>query len=91
MKIVCFIKCRNRIESAAPSTISRTAPTVPVAGHAKKSADAAFNPWDLAQIWIESISKEESTRKQWEQMYGWMADFDAKVCVFINQPSIKNC
>jgi hypothetical protein len=40
-----------------------------------------FTPWDLAQIWIESVAKEELGRKQWEQTYGWMADYDAKVNV----------
>jgi len=79
------IKFRNRTQSAIPSTATRSAPIVPVVSHSKKSDNAAFNPWDLAQIWIESITKEESTRKQWEQMYGWMADLDAKVFIFINK------
>ena len=45
----------------------------------KKLDEGAFTPWDLAQIWVESVSKEEATRKQWEEMYGWMAEYDPKV------------
>ncbi len=78
-----YIKFSDRTESAVPSTVTRSAPSiVPVISHSKKSDNAAVNPWDLAQIWIESISKEEATRKQWKQMYGWMADLDAKVFKF---------
>jgi hypothetical protein len=84
-EIVYFIKFSNRTESTVTSIVTRSAPIVPVVSHSKKSDNPAFNPWDLAQIWIESITKEESTRKQWEQMYGWMADLDAKVFIFINK------
>jgi hypothetical protein len=78
-----LIKFRNRSESAAPPTATRkAAPVTATVGTSKKSDDGAFNPWDLAQIWIESVSKEESTRKQWEQMYGWMADYDARVFLY---------
>jgi hypothetical protein len=28
---------------------------------------------------VESVAKEETSRKQWEQTYGWMAEYDAKV------------
>ncbi|UJR13921.1 hypothetical protein I4U23_000926 [Adineta vaga] len=39
---------------------------------------STMNTWDVAQRWAQSVAKEESTRKQWEQMHGWMADYDAK-------------
>ncbi len=45
----------------------------------KKSDEPAFSPWDLSKLWVQAIEKEEATRKQWEQMYGWMAEMDAKV------------
>lgn len=45
----------------------------------KKSHRNPAKPWTVTQIWIESIGKEASRRKQWEHMYGWMADYDAKV------------
>lgn len=49
------------------------------AAQSKKLDAGDFTPWDLAQIWIESIGKEETGRKQWQEMYGWMADYDTKV------------
>jgi len=52
---------------------------LPAVRSSKKSGDVALKPWDISKLWIESIEKEEATRKQWEQMYGWMADLDAKV------------
>ncbi len=56
----------------------------------KKLDEGDFTPWDLAQIWIESVAKEETGRKQWEHTYGWMADYDAKVN-FIRSNRIKSC
>jgi hypothetical protein len=53
--------------------------------------EGAFTPWDLAQIWIESIEKEETNRKQWEQMYGWMAEYDPKVNYLLNKKNQSIC
>ncbi len=58
--------------------MTRATTALPVIRDTKKS-NTSFKPWDVSKIWIESIAKEEATRKQWEQMYGWMADLDAKV------------
>lgn len=79
-----LIKSRNRTEPAPPAAASTRAPPVSTGPKStKKSADdGAFTPWDLAQIWIESVSKEDTTRKQWEQMHGWMADYDPHVFIF---------
>jgi hypothetical protein len=52
---------------------------LPAIRGSKKPGGAAFQPWDLSKIWIQSVEKEKAIRKQWEQMYGWMADLDAKV------------
>lgn len=77
------IKSSDRIESAVPLTSTRSTPIVSTTVNKSKKADnPAFYTWDLAQVWIESVAKEETTRKQWEQMYGWMADFDPKVFNF---------
>jgi len=48
---------------------------------ARTAMASKYSPSDLAKMWIESIAKEDSTRKQWETMYGWMRDLDAKVFV----------
>ena len=79
----CFdeINSRNRAEPAPAPAKKAPAPTTGVT-HSKKLDDGATNPWDLAQIWIESVSKEETTRKQWEQAYGWMAEYDPRVISF---------
>jgi hypothetical protein len=72
---------RNRTEPAAPPPPApkRAAPAATGATSTKKLDEGAFTPWDLAQIWIESVAKEESGRKNWEQMHGWLADYDTKV------------
>ena len=57
----------------------RAAPATTGAAATKKLDVGDFTPWDLAQIWIESVGKEETGRKQWEQMHGWMAEYDPKV------------
>jgi len=76
------IKSRNRTEPAAPPAPTRAPPAATGVTSTKKLDEGAFTPWDLAQIWIESVSKEETNRKQWEHMYGWMAEYDSKV-IFI--------
>ncbi|CAF4723653.1 unnamed protein product, partial [Rotaria magnacalcarata] len=43
-----------------------------------------------AQIWIESVSKEETTRKQWEQTHGWIADYDPKGNIKPKKPPVEN-
>jgi hypothetical protein len=80
VKFICLIKFRDRTEQVVSLTSTRKGTSsVAAVSTSKKAHATAFNPWDLTQIWIEGISKEESTRKEWEQMYGWMADYDAKV------------
>lgn len=79
---------RDRTAPAAPPAPSRPAPVSTGAAHTKKLDAGDFTPWDLAQIWIESVAKEETGRKQWEEMHGWMADYDPKV-TFIPFQSIK--
>jgi hypothetical protein len=81
LEIFCSIKFSDRTESALPASTTRAATALPVIRSSKKSGDPAFTPWDLSRIWIQSIEKEETTRKQWEQMYGWMAELDAKVLI----------
>ena len=78
--ILVEINSRNRIEAATAPAPARKAPAAStgVTG-TKKLDDGATNPWDLAQIWVESVAKEEATRKQWEQTHAWMADFDPRV------------
>ena len=46
---------------------------------AKKARPKTYHPWNIKEVWVEHIVKEKSRQKQWEQMYGWMADFDSKV------------
>ena len=79
--ILLELNSRNRTEAAGAPAAPRKAPaaTTSVTG-AKKLDDGAVNPWDLAQIWVESVAKEEATRKQWEQTHAWMADYDPRVC-----------
>jgi len=80
-----LIEFRDRSEQVLSSIGTRSTTALPAGGVSKKSVKSGFNSWDLSQIWIESVSKEQSTRKQWEQMYGWMADYDPKVLfLFIN-------
>ena len=62
-----------------PSNSIRASPQVPTVTEPKKPFSKIVKPWDVEQIWVESIAKEEATRKQWKQMYGWMADYDSKV------------
>lgn len=85
------LNSRNRTEAAGAPPAPRKAPaaTTSVTG-AKKLDDGAINPWDLAQIWVESVAKEEATRKQWEQTHAWMADFDPRVCRTPSKGSIWN-
>ena len=73
--------CRDRTEPAAPLPTKRSEPSATNATQTKKSEHAAGHPRNSSQVWIESISKEEATRKQWQEMYGWMADYDPKVCI----------
>jgi hypothetical protein len=73
-----FIWTKSRNRTAAAESPAATRPA-PVASGAAKLDDGAVNPWDLAQIWIESVTKEASSRKQWQDMYGWMAEYDPKV------------
>ncbi|CAF0749077.1 unnamed protein product [Rotaria sordida] len=80
----------NRTEAAAPPAPARAPPAATGGTSTKKLDDGAFTPWDLAQIWIESVSKEESTRKQWKQMYGWMADYDPKGNLKPDKPPLQN-
>jgi hypothetical protein len=47
--------------------------------NAKKFDDNAVKSLKTAQVKLESIVKEQATRKQWQHMYGWMADYDSKV------------
>jgi len=70
-----WTKSRNRTAAAESPAPTRAAPVASAA----KLDDGAVNPWDLAQIWIESVTKEASSRKQWQDMYGWMAEYDPKV------------
>ncbi|CAF3529553.1 unnamed protein product [Adineta steineri] len=67
----------DRTEKAPPPAPTRAAPTATSSG-GKKVDEAAVNPWDTAQIWIESVTKEEATKKQWKETYGWMAEYDPK-------------
>ena len=71
--------CRDRTEPAAPSPTKRSEPSASNATQPKKSDSAAGNPRNSSQVWIEGICKEEATRKQWQEMYGWMADYDPRV------------
>jgi hypothetical protein len=73
--------CRDRTEPAVPSPAKRSEPSASNATQPKKSDNTTGNPRNSSQVWIESISKEEATRKQWQEMYGWMADYDPRVCV----------
>ncbi|CAF1291046.1 unnamed protein product [Rotaria sordida] len=68
----------DRTESVIPPSTARSTTTVITFNPSKKSNNAVFKPWTLAQLWIENISKETSIRKNWEHMYGWMADYDSK-------------
>ena len=70
---------RDRTAPAAPPAPTRAAPVSTGAAQTKKLNAGDFTPWDLAQIWIESVAKEETGRKQWEEMHGWMAEYDPKV------------
>ncbi|CAF0906507.1 unnamed protein product [Adineta ricciae] len=81
----------NRTEPAAPPAPTR-APAAPAGGssNANKLDDGAVNPWDAAQIWIESINKEASTRKQWADVHGWMAEYDPKGNIKPKRPPIEN-
>ena len=74
-----ILKYRDRAEGFLSSINKLPTSTATDGGISKKADKAALDTWDVAQRWIQSVSKEESTRKQWEQMYGWMADYDAKV------------
>ncbi|CAF2643742.1 unnamed protein product [Rotaria sp. Silwood2] len=69
----------DRTESVIPPSTARSTTTVIAFDTSKKPTNAVFKPWTLTQLWIESISKEASTRKEWEHMYGWMADYDSKI------------
>jgi len=62
----------------------------PVTSTKQTQVDGAINPWDEAQIWIESVQKEKTTLKQWEQMYGFMADFDQKGNLKIRKHTLEN-
>ena len=73
------MKFRDRKGASVPPSNTRATTALPVLRSAKKGSNTPFKPWDSAPFWIESIAREEATRKQWEQMYGWMADLDAKV------------
>lgn len=80
------IHFRDRTESAVPPSSIRATTALPAVRGSKKSNHPTLKPWDLAPVWIESIAKEEATRKQWEQMYGWMAGLDTQVLVrFVNE------
>ncbi|UJR33273.1 hypothetical protein I4U23_020728 [Adineta vaga] len=71
----------DRTEPAAPPAPVRAARPAPTGGsssNTQKLDDGAVNPWDAAQIWIESINKETSSRKQWADIHGWMAEYDPK-------------
>ncbi|CAM4877469.1 unnamed protein product [Rotaria socialis] len=88
--ILLIKKIKNRTEPAAPPAPSRAPPAATGGAGSKKSDNAAFSPWDLAQIWIESVSKEETTRKQWEQTHGWIADYDPKGNIKPKKPPVEN-
>ncbi|CAF1059205.1 unnamed protein product [Rotaria magnacalcarata] len=74
-----LLRKQNRTQSVAPPSTARTLTTVYTLGGSKRSkTNTPFKPWGIAPLWIQSISKEESTRKQWEKMHGWMADYDCR-------------
>lgn len=73
------MKFRDRKGPAIPPSNTRANTALPALHSGKKGSGTPFKPWDCAPFWIESVAKEEAMRKQWEQMYGWMADLDAKV------------
>lgn len=62
-----------------PSSSIRATPQVTNVTYTRKPHATPVPPWEVEQIWVKSVAKEEATRKQWEQMYGWMADYDSKV------------
>ncbi|CAF0953057.1 unnamed protein product [Didymodactylos carnosus] len=79
----------NRKEPASlppQSNRQKVSDTLPT----QTTADDSINPWDQAQIWIESVQKEDATRKQWEQMYGFLADYDPKGNLKVRARTLEN-
>jgi hypothetical protein len=74
---------RDRTEPVkAPAPVHKAPTTKTAAGNAsgiKKLDGGEATPWDLSQIWVESVAQEESTRKRWEETHAWMAEFDPRV------------
>ena len=87
LEFLILNKSRNRTQAVA--TTHRTDVTI-AKNASQKPKHVAFHPWENAQAWVESITKEESRRKQWEQMYGWMGDFDFKVITISINISYKS-
>lgn len=77
-----MIKFRDRNASYATSSIGQATGSMYHTGGAKKLTRVPFRPWEIAPLWIENVAREEATRKKWENMYGWLADYDAKVIIF---------
>ncbi|CAF0874673.1 unnamed protein product [Didymodactylos carnosus] len=79
----------NRTEPASSppqsnrQKVSDTSPAPP-------ATDGSINPWDQAQIWIESVQKEDTTRKQWQKMYGFLADYDPKGNLKVRTKTLEN-
>ncbi|CAF1332181.1 unnamed protein product [Adineta steineri] len=68
----------NRNEPPVSAASQRTRPIPTEYSRSKKSDKPASNTWEAGQVWIQNIAKEDSARKQWEKMHGWLADYDAK-------------
>ena len=49
----------------------------------KFEADDGYtmHKWRKERIWIEAINHENNSRKQWEETWSFMADYDQKVCL----------
>lgn len=80
-----MIKFRDRNASYATSSIGQATGSMYHTGGAKKLTRVPFRPWEIAPLWIENVAREEATRKKWENMYGWLADYDAKVIIFTTE------
>ena len=40
-----------------------------------------MHQWRKERIWIEAINHENNSRKQWDDTWSFIADYDQKVCI----------
>jgi hypothetical protein len=48
-----------------------------------------MHQWRKERIWIEAINHENNSKKQWDEAWSFIADYDQKVYYFHFQTSIS--